>query len=272
MIQQALHPIGVFDSGLGGLSILKALMERLPGERFVYFADSGNAPYGERPDPFVVERCMAITSALQQRHHIKSLVVACNTATAAAIAQMRQQFPDLIIIGVEPALKPAVAISQTRHIGVMATNGTLASQKFAVLHNSLRDQAQFHLLACKGLAAAIEAQDTALIEQLCANYLGTLPLGHGCGQVDTIVLGCTHYPLIEDTIKRVISQTTTHDIALVSTGSPVANQTCKRLAEANLLSPMRNPAASRPALVLESSGNLQALEQMAQRHLPMPSR
>ena len=121
--------IGVFDSGIGGLSVLKALLAELPLERFIYIADGAHAPYGERDEAYVVRRSRAISKYLK-RQNIKALVIACNTATAAAIHLLRTDYPELPIIGVEPAVKPAVLSSKTRHIGIMATRSTLASAKF----------------------------------------------------------------------------------------------------------------------------------------------
>ena len=132
------HPIGVFDSGVGGLSILKALRAELPGEDFVYLADNAHAPYGERVDDYVADRSRAVLRRLIEDHQVKMMVVACNTATAAAIHLLRDEFPQLPLVGVEPALKPAVASSRTRRIGVLATRGTLSSGKFAALHDSLK--------------------------------------------------------------------------------------------------------------------------------------
>ena len=149
------QPIGIFDSGIGGLSVLKALRAELPCEDFIYIADSSHAPYGERSDTYVVNRSMAITAYLVKQN-IKALVVACNTATAAAIEALRATYPKLPIIGVEPALKPAVQLSQTKHIGVMATPSTLASARFAALLAAHSHQARFTLLACDGLAEVIE--------------------------------------------------------------------------------------------------------------------
>ena len=146
---QAAHPIGVFDSGIGGLSILQALRAELPAEDFVYVADSGHAPYGERDAAHVIGHSQAITRHLLAQHHIKALVVACNTATAAAIHLLRQQYPYLPIVGVEPALKPAAQLSQTRRVGVMATRGTLESAKFRVLLDALQGQADFILQPCE---------------------------------------------------------------------------------------------------------------------------
>ncbi|MDO8375399.1 MAG: glutamate racemase, partial [Polaromonas sp.] len=188
------RPIGVFDSGVGGLSILKALRAELPHEDLVYVADSGHAPYGERDDAHVINRSKVITAHLLAQYHIKALVIACNTATAAAIHLLRQEHPDLPIIGVEPALKPAIALSRTKHIGVMATRGTLNSQKFQALLAGLADQAQFICQPCDGLADAIERHDTGNILELCRRYTGAMgQYGSQAGEIDTLVLGCTHY-------------------------------------------------------------------------------
>src|SRR5206468_1801147 len=143
---------------IGGLSILETLRAELPHENCVYVAVSGHAPYGVREECFVVARSRVIIRHLLTLHHIKvkALVIACNITTAAAIELLREEHPDLPIIGVEPALKPAVAHSQTRRIGVMATRGTLASAKFKALLGSLVGQAEFILQPCDGLAEAIE--------------------------------------------------------------------------------------------------------------------
>ena len=129
----AAAPIGVFDSGIGGLSVLRALRAQLPHERFVYFADSAHAPYGERGEAFVLQRSLHIAAQLQAQHHIKALVVACNTATAAAVRTLRSKAPDLPLVGIEPAIKPAAALTQTGRVGVVATRGTIESDKLARL-------------------------------------------------------------------------------------------------------------------------------------------
>jgi len=225
-------PIGVFDSGIGGLSILKALRAELPAERFVYLADTAHAPYGERDDSFVVARTGAIVQRLREEHAIKALVIACNTATAAAVHQVRAEHPDLAIVGVEPALKPALALSRTRRIAVLATRGTLASAKFAALHDSLKEQAEFVLQACDGLAAAIESNDGPRIAALCEQYVrGAGEFGTGAGQIDTLVLGCTHYPFASAQFARLAGA----GVQLVETGAPVARQTRRLLEAARLL-------------------------------------
>ena len=198
-----LRPIGVFDSGVGGLSVLNALRAELPHERFIYFADTAHAPYGERTEDYVAERTRAVARQLVAEHAIKALVVACNTATAAAVHLLRADHPQLPLVGVEPALKPAVAQSRTRHIAVLATRGTLASRKFDALRASLADQARFSLVPCDGLASAIEASDATKIIALCARYTGAAgTFGIEESQIDTLVLGCTHYHWIEDEIRE----------------------------------------------------------------------
>jgi glutamate racemase len=218
------RPIGVFDSGVGGLSVLKALRAELPHEDFVYVSDSGNAPYGERPEEFVVARARHLTNYLLDSNNpaIKALVVACNTATAAAIHLLRQDHPTLPIVGVEPALKPAVALSRTRRIGVMATRGTLASQKFKALLDSLSGQAQFLCQPCDGLADAIERHDATQIKALCSGYTAAIgQFGLEDGAIDTLVLGCTHYPFASRQLRDLVGP----GVHLVDNGSPVARQT-----------------------------------------------
>lgn len=219
---QCADPIGVFDSGVGGLSVLRALRAELPHENFVYLADSGHAPYGERDDTHMIERSRAITRHLSAQYGIKALVMACNTATAAAIHVLRQEHPSLPIVGVEPALKPALAHSQTRRIGVMATRGTLGSAKFRTLLESLNSQADFVCQPCDGLADAIEREDANKTIALCAHYISAIgQFGTENGQVDTLVLGCTHYPFARQHLLALLGP----DIALLDNGEPVARQT-----------------------------------------------
>lgn len=192
-------PIGVFDSGIGGISVLRALLAALPQERFVYAGDSAHAPYGERGDAYVLERSRAVLAGMRRTHGIKAYVIACNTATAAAGRALREEHADLPIVGIEPALKPGARSTRTGRVGVLATRGTLASEKFRVLRERLSGPVEFVPHACDGLAASIEkeassgvqAQTDALIDQ----HVGALgPLGQAPGEIDTVVLGCTHYP------------------------------------------------------------------------------
>lgn len=222
-------PIGVFDSGIGGLSVLKALQAALPHEDFIYLADNGHAPYGERDTKHVLARSRAITQYLVGQN-IKALVVACNTATAAAIDRLRNEQPYLPIIGIEPALKPAVALSKTGRIGVMATRSTLASARFQVLLTAQAGAAEFVLQPCDGLADAIERsasiQDATELIAICARNTGAMGLfGTQPGQIDTLVLGCTHYPFVSDHLQALVGP----DVTLVENGEAVARQTLWRL-------------------------------------------
>lgn len=261
MTQAAQAPVGVFDSGVGGLSVLRALTAELPREDFVYLADAEHAPYGERGDAFVIERSMALVDRLLQGHGIKALVVACNTATAAAIQLLRQTYPQLPMVGVEPALKPAAVLTCTGQVAVFATRGTLASAKMAALHESLKDQAQFIFQPCDGLAAAIENDDAVQVRALCEQYVraaGTF--GNGPGEIDTLVLGCTHYPFVQDEFARLAGP----GVRLVDTGLPVARQTRRLLEAARLLRPAPGLGSTR----LLTTGAQAALDAAAARWLP----
>lgn len=281
-------PIGVFDSGIGGLSVLQALRHELPHERFVYLADSGNAPYGERGDAFVMARTRTVAQHLQRAHGIKALVIACNTATAAAVEQLRTDMPTLPVIGVEPALKPASLSSQTHHVGVIGTRGTVTSQRFARLVSEHGARAQFHVQACDGLARAIEDStahpaptdpSTTEIRALCALYIGALgQFGVKTGEIDTLVLGCTHYIFAKDHLRALLGP----EVQLIDTGAPVARQTRRILAQAGHLVPeadastasagnMVHAVAGPAQIQLMTTGSLEALESAAQRWLDLPA-
>jgi glutamate racemase len=231
-------PIGVFDSGIGGLSILKALRTELPQESFVYFADSAHNPYGDKSDAFVVDRSRAITQQLIDGHRIKALVIACNTATAAAIHILRAEYPSLPIIGVEPALRPAVGVSKTKRIAVLATRGTLQSAKFLALKASLADQAEFICTPCDGLADMIERSaelhDAAHLIAACASFIkATGPFGIRKGEIDTLVLGCTHYPLVLSAFRQAVGDT----VHIVDNGQAVAKRVAALIAPTSATAP-----------------------------------
>ncbi len=225
-------PIGIFDSGIGGLSVLRALRAELPNEHFIYVADSGHAPYGERDNAHVVARSMAIAAYLVAQN-IKALVVACNTATAAAIDLLRAAHPGLPIIGVEPALKPAVILSQTQHIAVMATRSTLASARFSALLAAQDSRARFTLLPCDGLAEAVEQftqnTDATKLIAACARVINAKAtfdaLNEPKNPVDVIVLGCTHYLFAAIHIAAQVDKR----VRLIDTSNAVARQTRQRL-------------------------------------------
>lgn len=256
-----MSPVGVFDSGVGGLSVLAALRAELPHENFVYFADTAYAPYGERGDAYVIERSRAVVEHLLREHGIKALVVACNTATTAAIHLLRADHPDLPIVGLEPGLKPGVASSRTGHISVLATRGTLASAKYANLRASFAGSADVRPVPCDGLVKAIEGFDSAGIAALSERYMAEAgPFGDGPGEVDTVVLGCTHYPLVKEELGKHAPAT----LRFIDTGVPVAQQTRRLLASAGRLADGTGAAGN---LLLQSSGDVAVLEAAAARWL-----
>lgn len=220
--------VGVFDSGVGGLSVLAELTRLMPQERFLYFGDSANAPYGNKPEEWVHDRAFAITEKLLSAG-VKAVVIACNTATAAAVADMRRTYPHLPVIGIEPALKVAVNDHAGKHFLVMATTMTLQLEKYHALERKLHEAADFTPLPCRGLAARIEKGDLGG-EDLHV-YLKDL-LGEYAGKIDGVVLGCTHYPLIRKQIRRVLG-----DVPLYDGGAGTAREVRRRLLEAGTLAP-----------------------------------
>lgn len=216
-------PIGIFDSGVGGLSVLRHVRTQLPAENLIYFADSGYAPYGDKSEEFVIRRSFKITDFFLKRG-IKALVVACNTATAMAIHLLRDKYPELPIVGVEPGLKPAAAKTITGIVGVLATERTLASHKFHVLHQLLNEQTGVHFIMqpCPGMADLIEHDelDSEPIFKLVRRYL-TPVLEQ---KADTIVLGCTHYPFVRHVIEKIAAEAGNPSLHIIDTGYAVARQ------------------------------------------------
>lgn len=210
------HPIAVFDSGLGGLTVLRALRERLPQEDFFYFADTRHLPYGDRPEAFLRQRGVAIAEALHRRG-AKAMVIACNTATAAAAEAIRAAAA-LPVVALEPGVKPAAALSQRGVIGVLATTRTLHSERFQRLVANHAYHVQVLAQACPGLADAIEndGPDSPQIEALLDRFVAPL----AAAGADVVVLGCTHYPWVADGIARRMPAGT----VLLDTGEAVARQ------------------------------------------------
>jgi len=220
-------PVGVFDSGVGGLSVLAHIRHVLPQQSLIYAADSLHAPYGSKSQAFIVDRSIQLSDFLISRG-AKALVVACNTATAAAIGELRRRYA-IPIIGMEPAVKPAAAATRSGVVGVLATSGTLQSAQFAALLESYGRQVRVETQACIGLVECIERgelQDAAT-RQLLQRYIHPL-LDAGA---DTLVLGCTHYPFVRPLIEDIAGP----DVVIIDTGAAVARQLKYRLREANLL-------------------------------------
>ena len=218
--------IAVFDSGVGGISVLRELVALMPRENYLYFGDSANAPYGDRTTQQVRQLTMAAAESLMERG-IKALVIACNTATAAAINELRQRWPDKIIIGIEPALKLAYDKFPQSRVGVMATQVTLREEKFNHQLERFPDM-RVSLIPAPGLVEMIEAglveapQTETLLRQLLGPYVGKL---------DALVLGCTHYPFVKEAIGRVLGSET----VLLDGSLGTARHTMRRLEEAGLL-------------------------------------
>lgn len=220
--------IAVFDSGLGGISVLRHLRQLMPGERYLYFGDSANAPYGSRSTEEVRMLTLAAAEKLLARKPLKALVLACNTATAAAVKQLRATYPDLIVIGIEPALKVAADNFPGGRIGVMATEVTLREEKFDALLHRFQEHCTVTKIPMPGLVQLVEAgkPDGEEVETLLRERLA------GCiGKLDAVVLGCTHYPLAAKAIARVLGD----EVVLLDGGAGTARETRRRLEKAGLL-------------------------------------
>ena len=258
----AVRPIGVFDSGLGGLSVLRCLREALPGEAFVYVADSARAPYGDRPVAEVLGYSREIVDYLVGEAGCKAVVMACNTATAAAAETLRAERPGVPIVGMEPAVKPAAAATRTGVIGVMATAGTIASDKYAALLSQHGDGARVLEDPCVGLVRLIEAGHLD-DEVLRARLREIVPPMVAAG-ADAIVLGCTHFPLVIDEIRALAGP----QVVVIDPAPAVARQVGRVLRESD-------PGAlgsddlrdSSPTLRLLTSGDVRAFRQNVRRVL-----
>jgi len=232
--------IAVFDSGVGGISVLRHLVKRMPQERFLYLGDSANAPYGTKTKEEVRRLSFAVTEKLMKKG-IKALVVACNTATSAAINDLRAAFPNLIVIGIEPALKLAADRFPGGNLGVMATPMTLREEKFALLMERFEESCSIYKIPAPGLVELIEAgkADSTETEALLRELFAPLP------KLDALVLGCTHYPFASNAISRVLGE----DTALLDGGEGTARETRRRLENAGLL------REGQGEIIIENSAN-----------------
>ena len=238
--------IAVFDSGLGGISVLRHLRRLMPGERYLYFGDSANAPYGSKTTEEVRQLTLAAAEKLMAEKPLKALVLACNTATAAAVQDLRKKYPDLIVIGIEPALKVAADQYPGGRIGVMATEVTLREEKFDTLLHRFHENCSVAKIPMPGLVQLVEAGKMGtpemddLLRSLLTPYIGRL---------DAVVLGCTHYPLAAKDISKVLGET----VVLLDGGDGTARETRRRLLAAGLLE------EGSGALVMENSAGDPAL-------------
>lgn len=228
------QPIGFFDSGLGGISVLRACTALLPREDFLYFGDSINAPYGEKSLETVRTLTMEAVDGLIAQG-VKAVVVACNTATSAAITLLRDKHPHLPIIGIEPAVKPAAQARNSSSVLVMATPLTIQEDKYQKLAASFRHQANVISLPCKGLAELVEQGH--LEDQVIDQYLQSLFLPFRSCSVEYIVLGCTHYPFVRSAIRRNFGR----PVEIIDGSDGTARQLKRQLEAAGLLTQGEEP-------------------------------
>ena len=237
--------IAVFDSGVGGISVLRHLTALMPEERFLYYGDSANAPYGTKTKEEVKQLSFAVAEKLLA-HGVKALVVACNTATSAAINHLRETYPELIVIGIEPTLKLAADKFPGGKLGVMATPMTLREEKFARLMERFAESCEIHKIPAPGLVELIESgkadspETEALLRALFAPY----------PRLDALVLGCTHYPFASNAISRVLGAET----VLLDGGEGTARETKRRLEAAGLL------RRGQGEVIIENSGDPRLIE------------
>ena len=213
--------IGVFDSGIGGLSVLDAIARQLPDQEIVYLADTAHVPYGNKDDAYIRERVRRIGDYLVGRG-CRQIVVACNTATAAAAATLRERLPSIGVVGVEPGIKPAVANSRSRHIAVLATESTARSKRLAGLIDRYADGVQVDVLPCPGWASKVETlhlDDPGLTGEARRLLMPALLEG-----ADHVVLGCTHYAFLKPLLEPIVADRA----VLVDVADAVARQ-CRRL-------------------------------------------
>ncbi|WP_313739838.1 glutamate racemase [Pseudomonas sp.] len=221
-------PVGVMDSGVGGLSVLREIQHLLPQESLLYVADCGHVPYGEKSADYIRERCRHIAGFFREQG-AKSMVLACNTATVAAVADLRGLYPNWPLVGMEPAVKPAAAATRSGVVGVLATTGTLQSAKFAALLDRFAGDVRVVTQPCPGLVECIESGDlrSPHLRQLLTGFVKPL-LDAGC---DTLILGCTHYPFLRPLLAALVPS----EIAIIDTGAAVARQLQRLLCERELL-------------------------------------
>ena len=231
-------PIGVFDSGIGGLSVLRHLQAQLPAEHFVYLADQGHVPYGSRSAEEIIQFSQGITQFFQRQLNAKAIVIACNTASAAALSLLREQF-DVPFVGMEPAVKPAARQTQSGKVGILATGGTFASERYARLTAKHAQGVTVWEDPCIGLVPEIEAGrlDSPAVHHILQQALAPM-LAAG---VDTVVLGCTHYPFVLSVVEGIVGTAVT----IIDPAPAVARQTGVVLRQHNLLAERDQPGSVR---------------------------
>jgi glutamate racemase len=247
-------PLGIFDSGFGGLSVAKSIHKLLPNEDLLYVGDSAFTPYGDMEEFDIVKRAILISDFLINKKKSKVIVVACNTATAYAVNTLRDRF-NVPIIGMEPAVKPALKVTLNNKVGVLATSGTSKSVKFSALLEKYSGDVRFFVQPCPGLVNAIEKgsfEDAELFE-LLKKYLANFKKNG----VDTIVLGCTHFVYIRHLITKIMGA----NIKIVDTGEAVARQLRIKLEEFNLRADSSEPSEKMKLILTKYKNIPQVIDQ-----------
>ncbi|MGN0141555.1 MAG: glutamate racemase [Roseburia sp.] len=250
------QPIGVFDSGVGGISVLRELVRLMPEENYLFFGDSRHAPYGTKTLEEVRELSYADADFLVQQG-AKALVVACNTVTSAAVELLRRKYADMPVIGIEPALKPAVLSKVHPRVLVMATPMTLREEKFHQLMLRYESQAEIVRLPCPGLVEFVERGE--LEGENLEQFLQGLFAPYRDQQIDCAVLGCTHYPLVRATIQKVLGS----EVAVFDGGAGTARETRRRLLECGL----KNPSDRTGSIRIENSLGTAEIQELCWRLL-----
>ena len=221
-------PIGFLDSGVGGLSVLREAIKIMPNENYIYFGDSKNAPYGVKPTKEIRDLTFNVVDFLIEKG-IKGVVVACNTATSAAVSELRRVYPDIPLVGIEPAIKPAVELNRSGKILIMATPMTIKQEKFNLLLNKYKEKAEIVPIPCAGLMEFIE--DGILSGEELEEYLEEKLSIYDKSEISSIVLGCTHYPFVKDVIAKIVGS----NVIIMDGGEGTAREIKRRLREKNLL-------------------------------------
>ncbi|MBL7939945.1 MAG: glutamate racemase [Flavobacteriales bacterium] len=250
----AQRPIGIFDSGIGGLTVTATIRQALPKERLLYFGDSAHVPYGPRTLEEVRGFSFAITEALLMRG-AKVIVIACNTASAAALRPLREHYPDVPFVGMEPAVKPAVEHTRTGVVGVIATVATFQSELYATIVERFAQGVEVLHQPCPGLVKQIEAGefDTPKTEAMLRGWLEPLLARH----IDALVLGCTHYPIVRPLIERIVGP----DVRVIDPAPAIARQVQRVLHRDGI----EAPANGSGDLVCYTSGDPDGFSAMMER-------
>ena len=241
-------PIGVFDSGVGGLSVLREIRRQMPGENVIYFGDQGHVPYGSRSMEQIQDYSEGITNFLL-RHNSKIIVVACNTASAAALTNLRTNFPDVKFVGMEPAVKPAAEKTQTGRVGVLATPATFQGALYASVVERFGVGVELFQHTCPGLVSQIEAGELDTLKTRSILEEALLPMLEK--NIDTVVLGCTHYPFVIPLIEQIVGE----NVRVIDPAPSVAKQIWRLLDADEML----NPSKQGGRIEIFTSGEVEAI-------------